>query len=560
VASNEFRVRARIQAVDEASPVVDKVQSRFAKFGEFLSSRFVITFGDVTRVIRGIASAFSTVIDAAAEAEQANKRLTDALAPLGAAAQGVAEALSAQADALQKTTRFGDEAIKEGQALLAAFVQNEDQLKAATQAAVDFATVLGVDLRTAFLALAKASQGNTAAFGKYGIIIDEAVPKSERFAEVLTLIGEKFGGRAQQDARTFAGTLDQIKNSLGELAEAAGKAVTENQDITASMRDLHKVLVDQGTVDAVSNTAEAFVELGSAMLKLNIERARALNLTLAELSTGFTNFVGLLRSGGSLEDGAETTSVAFERMDRALDELLKDTTLFGASASDAAAGLSAIGAAAGDTAAKVKDAATQFEALEAAASTLGEVTSVQLANQILQINLALIAQRDALGATSAEYLRLETVAGEKIRIIQERIESLRDGLGDVATKSNEAAVATGATSQAFDDASSSARQYDSVLRTQVVNLASVERQAWATSAALQNVIMLQQLGGGSTLTTTSGGAPNGDEAQRFVGFSTTGGVYREYWGSRGGAARASAFGVAPGRQASRFVDGYTTYR
>ena len=55
--AKQFRVRARLEAEDRASQTVAKVQSRFARLGSFLSSRFTVTLGDVTgdRVVRDAA-------------------------------------------------------------------------------------------------------------------------------------------------------------------------------------------------------------------------------------------------------------------------------------------------------------------------------------------------------------------------------------------------------------------------------------------------------------------------------------------------------------------------
>ena len=78
--------------------------------------------------------------------------------------------------------------------------------------------------------------------------------------------------------------------------------------------------------------------------------------------------------------------------------------------------------------------AANEEAYQAAVDSsraYGEVSSVQLANKISEISLALELQKQQLGANSDEWLRHERVATSKIASLKERIENLRQGFGDL---------------------------------------------------------------------------------------------------------------------------------
>ena len=55
-------VRTRIEAEDAASPNVAKAQSSFARFADFLKTRFVVTLGDVSNLAR---AAFDRIFDVA---------------------------------------------------------------------------------------------------------------------------------------------------------------------------------------------------------------------------------------------------------------------------------------------------------------------------------------------------------------------------------------------------------------------------------------------------------------------------------------------------------------
>jgi len=216
------KVTVRIGAKDEASAVVKKTQLTFASLGAELSKRFVVTAGDVVNAFRTITSFIGGSVEAFAEAELAAAKLSFSLQKLGPDAERVSQALQAQAAALQSTTAFSDDAIVANQALLATFTQNEAQLKAGTQAAVDFAAATGTDLRTAFLLIGKAAAGNTAALSRYGIVIDESVDGTDKLAQVLEKLNAQFGGQAQAQALTFSGKMEQLKNQFNDTQEIIG--------------------------------------------------------------------------------------------------------------------------------------------------------------------------------------------------------------------------------------------------------------------------------------------------------------------------------------------------
>ena len=101
--------------------------------------------------------------------------------------------------------------IGSGQALVASFTKNVEEIKAATQAALDLSAATGQDLNSAFLLLARAAAGETSMLSRYGITLDESIPKSEKFAAAVEKINEQFGGQAAAQAQTFSGLLAQLE-------------------------------------------------------------------------------------------------------------------------------------------------------------------------------------------------------------------------------------------------------------------------------------------------------------------------------------------------------------
>lgn len=263
-----------LTAEDKASRVISGVSGA-------IKTGLVAAAGVATGALASLGVALRSAIPAATEQEDALKRLSNALSDLGPQAAHVAEALSDQASALQQTTRYSDDAINAGQAFAAAFIKNGDALKSVTQSAVDLAAGLGIDLQTAFELLTKASQGNTATLSRYGLVLDEAIPKGEKLAAVQQLIADRFGGRAQADAKTYSGALAQLGNAWGEVLEAIGDAVIKNDGIIASMKGLTASLL--GAVPRVAEFAKTIVDLG-------VSAAPAATKTLQFLGAFLTTF------------------------------------------------------------------------------------------------------------------------------------------------------------------------------------------------------------------------------------------------------------------------------
>lgn len=171
-------------------------------------------------------TAFDTVtkaLDAQAQQEAAINKLNIALANQGNYSAAASKRMQEYASALQDATTFGDELIMSAQSSLAGFGMQEESINRTTRAAADMAAATGMDLKAAADLMGKAFAGNTAMLGRYGIIISETTPKSQKFAEALKQIEGRFGGQAAAASATYAGSLEQLKNAIGDVYETLGK-------------------------------------------------------------------------------------------------------------------------------------------------------------------------------------------------------------------------------------------------------------------------------------------------------------------------------------------------
>ena len=161
-------------------------------------------------------SGMKSAIDLAGRQELAEKKLE---ASLGRTSTALLE----QARALQQVSTFGDEAIIEAQALIAAFVDDEEAVKKATAATLDLAAAKGMDLTVAADLVSKTLGSSTNALSRYGIQVEGAVGSTERLESLTGNLADVFGGQASAQAETMSGKLAQMKNALGDAAEAFGE-------------------------------------------------------------------------------------------------------------------------------------------------------------------------------------------------------------------------------------------------------------------------------------------------------------------------------------------------
>jgi hypothetical protein len=165
---------------------------------------------------KGLITGFKKLIELAGAQELAEKKLE---ASLGR----VSQALLKQASALQQVSMFGDEAIIEAQALIAAFVDDEEAIKKATQATLDLAAAKGMDLTAAADLVSKTLGSSTNAMSRYGIEVNGAVGSTERLDSLVGNIADKFGGQAKAQTETMAGAIKQLDMAMGDLGEDIGE-------------------------------------------------------------------------------------------------------------------------------------------------------------------------------------------------------------------------------------------------------------------------------------------------------------------------------------------------
>ena len=213
MADQRVNVKVTTKGAGKAKTELKGVDGAISKMGKAVGIASAAYFG-----ARGLINGFSAVIKLAGEQEKAEKKLEVALGKRS-------QALLDQASALQQVTTFGDEAIIGVQASIGAFVDSEDQIKKATEATLDMAVAMGMDLKGAGDLIAKTLGSSTNALSRYGIEVTGAVGSTERLESLTKNVAELFGGQASAQAETLSGSIEQMKNAIGDAGEELGKVL-----------------------------------------------------------------------------------------------------------------------------------------------------------------------------------------------------------------------------------------------------------------------------------------------------------------------------------------------
>tara|TARA_R100001015_G_scaffold17117_1_gene9194 strand:- start:1248 stop:2969 length:1722 start_codon:yes stop_codon:yes gene_type:complete len=224
-----------------------------------------------------VKNSLGSLVNLFGEQEDAEKRLEVALG-------GVNQELLDFASASQKVTRSGDETIISAMALIAAFVDDEEQIKAATTATLDLAAAKGMDLNSAADLVAKTLGSETNSLSRYGIQVEGAVGSTERLTSLTDSMAEAFGGQATEQAGTLAGKLDRVKNIMGDIGEDVGEKMESTlSKVTTAMLKFNDALTDQEIQEeAIKKTKEDIIEL-DRRIAANLENTNSEDKLDAEI-------------------------------------------------------------------------------------------------------------------------------------------------------------------------------------------------------------------------------------------------------------------------------------
>ena len=303
MADQKVNIKVTAQGAKKAQNELGGVSGAIGKMGKAVGIASTAYFG-----ARGLIAGFSSVITLAGEQEQAEKKLEVALGK-------TSQSLLNQATALQKMTAFGDEAIIGVQASIGAFIKNEEQIKKATEATLDIAVAMGMDLKSAGDLVAKTLGSSTNAMSRYGIEVTGAVGSTERLESLTGNVARLFGGQASAEAETLTGKIEQMKNAIGDAGEAIGSLLAPVVISVAS------------NIASLANATGSLVNNFSNIIDGNSLASAEFQLLNTEMEdfkkvTDELGFYSLLEMNNQINDLLSTMPVITPEVEKLMDQQL----------------------------------------------------------------------------------------------------------------------------------------------------------------------------------------------------------------------------------------------
>jgi phage-related protein len=244
MAGFDYTLKIILDAEDRASGKVKGLEGALDKAKIGLTAIGAGIVGSLTgAAAAGFGALTAGLIDSTKEAmnsQSVQAQLNAVLESTGGKAGMTADAVNALSTEIQRLTPFEDEAVTSAQSMLLTFTNiGSDVFPQTTWAVTDMAQAMGMDLQNAAIMVGKALndpvQGVTA-LRRVGVQLsdsqEELIKKLIETGDVAgaqkIILGElntEFGGSAEAAGKTFAGQLDRLKNSLGDVKETIGGAI-----------------------------------------------------------------------------------------------------------------------------------------------------------------------------------------------------------------------------------------------------------------------------------------------------------------------------------------------
>jgi hypothetical protein len=241
------------------------------------------------------------------------------------------QALLDQASALQKQTRFGDEATIQAQAYLAQMGLTEEQILKITPSILDFAEAQGISVADASKLLAKSLGSSTNALSRYGIEIEGAAGSNERLDSAVEALSSKFEGQAAAAAQVGSGALQQFQNRVGDLQEKIGMFIINAMNPMVSSSSAMGAILDDVSIglDVLNGDFESANENFSIAAFWITALKNGFTLTwnvLKLLATPLMVAIELFGQFGDEGDNLESTLLDIQRVFIHMPEIISTVT------------------------------------------------------------------------------------------------------------------------------------------------------------------------------------------------------------------------------------------
>ena len=314
---------------------VDKGLGRLAKSAGVAAAGF---FG-----ARALISGFQSMINVTKQQVLVEAQLNAVLKSTASVAGLTAKELTNMASALQKQTRFGDEAIIKAQSLMLTFTKvGKDVFPDAIETVLNMSEAMGQDLQQGVIQVGKALNDpilGVTALRRVGVQLskqqEDLVRKFTETGDIASaqkiILGEletQFGGVAKAAGQTLGGSLDQMSNAVGDAGEALGQVLSPVivgvagffTDAATAVSGFFKKV----TETSLETTIRELGELGAETRNLEQIRAKRIEFDLRKELVGTKSVKELKEANVGLEEQLNEQLAKKEAAAIKIDELEAD--------------------------------------------------------------------------------------------------------------------------------------------------------------------------------------------------------------------------------------------
>lgn len=213
--------------------------------------------------------------------EKAELKLSNALAVTSGFTQEALDGFKEFASELQGVTTIGDEATLELLALATAAGRSSEEAKNLVKVSADLASATGKGLNESFQALLTTFKGEAGELQKFAPELANITKESLKTGAAIDIMGKKFAGFAEVEAKTFAGLVTQLDNAIGDLFESVGKTIVDVFNLTENLQTRKQIIMD--ITQAIEDIRPAMVEVSKAISRFG----SMLIKTFKEIQKGF---------------------------------------------------------------------------------------------------------------------------------------------------------------------------------------------------------------------------------------------------------------------------------
>uniref|UniRef100_A0A6H1ZD29 Putative tail protein n=1 Tax=viral metagenome TaxID=1070528 RepID=A0A6H1ZD29_9ZZZZ len=182
----------------------------------------------VTAALYAIQKMGTKAIELAMEQEKAQIALGAALRANDEYTEDLMHQYTKFASSIQAVTTYGDEQILKLMALQKNLGVTSGRLEEATRASIGLAAATGRDVQSMAMYIALAEQGEFTMLRRYIPALRSTTDKTEQL-RIITEFAARGFLVAQENAKTFSGGLDQLKNLYGDVLERVGDVAVKNK-------------------------------------------------------------------------------------------------------------------------------------------------------------------------------------------------------------------------------------------------------------------------------------------------------------------------------------------